>query len=247
MGDLDNSFPERNVLYLDAYNSARELMTYRIPDDGLVVDAIANVLLRNKTVVSQREMCKLVMEELNRYAEVPYKVSGERIRRISIDNNLVSLCIQYREGDSELPDVCPVCNGELQPVVNSTLYGDETIIMKKCKSCGYTANGRLSVPGKYTFNMKARRVAEIQAFKLSRMARAREHVCMACDIIESLIDGHVLAHNAKLTAQKLRELSEGDQDPGTIANMMRAISDDEGEPVWCRPLDSVKYCQRKDI
>lgn len=222
-------------------------MQYRIPDDELLTDAIANVLLRCKTITSQREISDLVLAEINRGSEIPYRVSGNRIRRLSIQKGLVSLDIEYRESPSELPDVCPVCGKGLDPVVNSTLDGGSAVIMKKCGSCGYSANARSSIPSRYTFNMKARRVSEIQSFKLERMNRALEHVEMACRIIESLIDGHVLAHNASETVVKLRELSSGDGDPGTIANMIRALRANEGEPVWCRPLDSVKYPENKDI
>ena len=63
-------------------------MAYRIPDDELLVDAIVNVLLKNKTVDSQREICQLVVDELNRNAEIPYRVSGNRVRRLSLERGL---------------------------------------------------------------------------------------------------------------------------------------------------------------
>ncbi len=223
-------------------------MAYRIPDDELLVDAIVNVLLKNKTVESQREICQLVIEQLNRNAEVPYRVSGNRIRRLSLERGLVFLDIDYREtSGGEMPETCPVCGRGLEPVTNSTLEGSTAVVMMKCQSCGYKASARSSIPSKYTFNMKARRVSEIHSIRMDRLYRAKEHLGIACDIIESLIDGHVLAHDAKNTVQKLRDIRDGRDDPGSLYNMIRAMETDEGEPVWCRPLDSVKYPARKDI
>ncbi len=223
-------------------------MAYRIPDDELLTDAIISVLMKNKTVVSQREICQLVVEQLNRNADVPYRVSGNRIRRLSLDKGLVSLDIEYRETPAgEMPEVCPVCGHALDPVTNTTLEGGSAVIMMKCGSCGYKASARSSIPSKYTFNMKARRVSEIHSLRTERLCRAREHVAVACDIIESLIDGHVLAHDAKATVDKLREICDGKDEPGSIGNMIRAMETDEGEPTWCRPLASVKYSDRKDI
>ena len=222
-------------------------MAYRIPDDELLTDAIVNVLLRNRTVVSQREICQLVAEQLNRNAEVPYRVSGNRIRRLSLEKGLVSLDIEYRESESEMPEVCPVCGRTLTPINNSTLEGGTAVIAMKCGHCGYSASARSSIPSKYTFNMKAKKVSEIHSVRMDRLYRAKEHLGVACDIIESLIDGHVLAHDAKATVQKLREICDGKDDPGSIGNMIRAMETDEGEPTWCRPLASVKYSARKDI
>ena len=223
-------------------------MAYRIPDDELLVDAIVNVLLKNKTVVSQREICQLVVEQLNRNAEIPYRVSGNRVRRLSLERGLVSLDIEYRETHGiDLPEECPVCGRALDPVTNSTLEGGTAVVMMKCRSCGYVASARSSIPSKYTFNMRPRRVSEIHSVRMDRLYRAKEHIGIACDILESLIDGHVLAHDARNTISKLREICDGKEDPGSIGNMIRAMEVDEGEPGWCRPLASVKHVQRKDI
>ena len=223
-------------------------MAYRIPDDELLVDAIVNVLLKNKTIDSQREICQLVVDELNRNAEIPYRVSGNRVRRLSLERGLVSLDIEYRETPAgDMPETCPVCGKALDPISNSTLEGGTAVVMMRCGSCGYKASARTSIPSKYTFNMKARKVSEIHSIRMDRLYRAREHIGVACDIIDSLIDGHVLAHDAKNTVLKLREICDGKDDPGSIGNMIRAMETDEGEPNWCRPLVSVKNVARKDI
>ena len=220
---------------------------YHIPDDELVVDAISVVLLKSKSIESQREFTELVNQELNRNTEVPYKVSECRVRKLTIDRGLAALEIDYRRSPNGLPDLCPVCGRDLESVTNSTLEGGTAVIMKKCAQCGYRASARESIPSKYTFNIKARRVSELQDMKIERLNRAKVHIGMACDIIESLIDGHVLAHSAKNTVSKLREIADGKDDPGSIGNMIRSTERDEGEPAWCRPLASVKNSDRKDI
>ena len=220
---------------------------YHIPDDELVVDAISVVLLKSKSIGSQRELTDLVDQELNRDTEVPYKVSESRVRKLTIDRGLASLEIDYRRSDCGLPDNCPVCGRDLESITNSTLEGGTAVIMKKCAHCGYKASARESIPSKYTFNVRARRTSELQDMKIERLNRAKVHIGMACEIIESLIDGHVLAHDAKNTVSKLREIADGKDDPGSIGNMIRSTERNEGEPAWCRPLASVKNSDRKDI
>ena len=220
---------------------------YHIPDDELVVDAISVVLLKSKSIGSQRELADLVDQELNRDTEVPYKVSESRVRKLTIDRGLASLEIDYRRSDSGLPDNCPVCGRDLESITNSTLEGGTAVIMKKCAHCGYKASAKESIPSKYTINVRARRTSELQDMKIERLNRAKVHIGMACEIIESLIDGHVLAHDAKNTVSKLREIADGKDDPGSIGNMIRSTERNEEEPAWCRPLASVKNSDRKDI
>jgi hypothetical protein len=227
--------------------TVRGLEVYHIPDDELVVDAISVVLLKSKSVGSQRELTDLVNQELNRSTDVPFKVSENRVRKLTVDRGLASLEIDYRRSDSGLPETCPVCGRGLESITNSTLEGGTAVIMKKCGHCGYKASARESIPSKYTFNVKARRASELQDLKLERLNRAKVHIGMACDIIQSLIDGHVLAHDAKATITKLRDIADGKDDPGSIGNMIRSVEKNEGEPTWCRPLASVKYSDRKDI
>ena len=107
-------------------------MQYHIPDDDLVADAIANVLLKSKSIQSQREMTDLVNEELNRHTDVPFKVSEYRVRKITIDRGLATLEIDYRLSSQGLPEKCPVCGRGLESITNSTLEGGTAVIMKKC-------------------------------------------------------------------------------------------------------------------
>ena len=78
-----------------------------------------------------------------------------------------------------------------------------------------------------------------------RMRDAKAKLDEVCQIIDSLIDGHVLEHHAAETLGKLRNISDSDADPGSLRNMIRALETDEGAPGWTRPLDSVKNVYRK--
>lgn len=225
-------------------------MVYRIPGDDLLMDAMVNVLLRNKSISSQREFAALVAWELNRNSaegEDGYRVSGDRIRRLALRKKLVDLDIGYRDSTDGMPDACPVCGRDLGEITNSTLDGGTVVIIKKCGDCGYSASARHVMPSRYGFNMRAKRLSDIQALRLNRMHRAREHLLMACGILDSMIEGHILAHDAEKASAKIRAICEGNETPDTIANIIRALEADEGEPVWCRPLASVKNSDRKDI
>ena len=83
--------------------------------------------------------------------------------------------------------------------------------------------------------------------RIDRMRNAQRNLEETCKILESLIDGHVLAHHAKDTLEKLMTILYSDADPGSIRNMIRALEMDEGLPGWSRPLDSVKHVYRKPL
>ena len=81
--------------------------------------------------------------------------------------------------------------------------------------------------------------------RAERMREAYRHLEEVCQIVESLIDGHVLERSARETLEKLRDILDSDADPGSIRNMIRSLEVDEGAPGWSRPLDSVKNVYRK--
>ena len=73
-------------------------MTYSIPSDEKVIDAIFYVMYRHPQVRSQREMVELVSNELNRSGG-NYRISGQRIRRLAIKNDMLVLSISYNESE----------------------------------------------------------------------------------------------------------------------------------------------------
>ena len=130
-------------------------MSYRIPSDDRLAEAIFVVMYRNQQIVSQKEMATLVLKELEKDGE-EYRVSGERIRRLIVNKDMAQLVIDYNETEGDLPDICPVCRNKLTSVKNSTLDGKVVEIMRKCTSCPYSVGSVMHVPGRYTFVRKKR-------------------------------------------------------------------------------------------
>ena len=170
----------------------------------------------------------------------------DRYRGFALENGMVSLEIDYRNRKYvNVPDMCPVCGGDLISVSNSTLDGDTIEIQRRCGRCSYSSGSRGTIPGRYVFIRKSGGLSLSRDDRIERLDRAKELMEEACDILESLIDGHVLAHHAVSTVEILREKISSDGDPGSIRNMRRCLETDEGHPGWTRPLDSVKNVHRK--
>ena len=130
-------------------------MSYKIPSDDRLAEAIFVVMYRNQQVVSQRNMANLVLKELEKDGET-YRVSGERIRRLAVNRGMATLIIDYAEREGELPEVCPVCRNQLTSVKNSTLDGNVVEVLRKCTACTYSVGPINHTPGRYTFVRKKR-------------------------------------------------------------------------------------------
>lgn len=132
-------------------------MSYSIPSDERLAEAIFIVMYRNQQVRSQSEMAELVLREINKDGS-NYRVSGERIRRLAVNRGLSQLSIDYNDAESRsLPEACPVCRNPLIRISNTTLDGGETEILRKCQVCTYSVGTRMRIPGKYTFTKGRRR------------------------------------------------------------------------------------------
>lgn len=130
-------------------------MSYSIPSDDQVADAVFAVMYRNAQVVSQGEMVRLVNSELNKRGG-DYRVSGERIRRIALNRDMLQISIDYNMNDGDLPDVCPVCRNGMSSTLNMTLDGNTIEVSRKCTVCPFTVGTRNRIPGRYTFTRKKR-------------------------------------------------------------------------------------------
>lgn len=130
------------------------MMSYRIPDDDTLADAIYMVMHRHSPVRSQGLMATLVVKELVR-SDPLYRASGERIRRLAIIRNLAEVEISYNDTERNgIPSVCPVCAAPLRPVLNQTLSGDSATIGHRCQRCQYSMGIERRVPGMYLFQRK---------------------------------------------------------------------------------------------
>jgi len=129
-------------------------MTYRIPDDDTLADAIYMVMHRHSPVRSQGLMATLVAKELIR-SDQSYRASAERIRRLAIIRGLAEVEISYNDTERKnVPSECPVCAAALRPVLNQTLSGDSATIGHRCERCQYSMGIERRVPGMYLFQKK---------------------------------------------------------------------------------------------
>jgi hypothetical protein len=132
-------------------------MSYKIPDDDKLAEAIFVVMYRNQQVKSQSEMIAMVRMELSKSDE-NYRVSGERIRRVAINRKMLQLVIEYNKSNTiDLPDICPVCKNPLSSTMNTTLDGNTIEVNRKCTACPYSIGVKKHTPGRYTFIRKSRK------------------------------------------------------------------------------------------
>ena len=129
-------------------------MSYHIPSDEQVENALKKVLTKFRTVHSQTKLKTLVTKELGT-KEKEFGVSGSRLRDIAINSNFVKLEIHSREGDpKKVMNKCPVCNSSLKRVKNLTIWGGEVTIELRCTRCGYWTGKKKRIPTRYVFHLK---------------------------------------------------------------------------------------------
>lgn len=127
-------------------------MSYKVPDEKLIVFIIKRVLKEKWMVNSQRELLSLVLKEL-RESGVDYRLDGARLRKIAINKAGVKVMIEYRETsmDSKNLKICPVCGNKLTDIYNLTLEGERLSTGKKCTKCPYWTGLNKRVPRRYIF------------------------------------------------------------------------------------------------
>ena len=129
-------------------------MSYHIPSDEQIENALKKVLTKFRTVHSQTKLKTLVTKELNTKKKT-FGVSGSRLRDIAINSNFVKLEIHSREGDpKKVMAKCPVCNSSLKRVKNLTIWGGEVTIEFRCTRCGYWTGKKKRIPTRYVFHFK---------------------------------------------------------------------------------------------
>jgi uncharacterized protein with PIN domain len=129
-------------------------MSYHIPSNDQIKDALKEVLKKFRTVQSQNKLKDLVTKELNKKKE-KFGVTGNRLRNIAINSDFMKLEIHTREGDpNKLMIRCPVCRGTLKRVKNLTIWGGEVTIEFRCPNCGYWTGKKKRIPTRYVFHLK---------------------------------------------------------------------------------------------
>jgi len=236
--------PSEEIVYTQ--NDLDNPMSYRIPSDSQVSNAILAVVERYPHISTQRELEVLVRAELMK-RDGKFRVKGTRIRRIGLERDILGLRIEYRESSSKvLPRLCPVCGYSLESVRNMTLDGNIVEMRRRCMICPYEIGQKMMVPGKYEFiRSKGDGMPDgLKAIKKLEMARSK--LMEASDLIHSALQSTMLVHRIKDFDGDLDALSASKERPHSISNMIADLASKE-EDVWTRPLSSVKNAHRKDI
>ncbi len=124
---------------------------YRVPGEEVVKEAVSKVLQERKEVRSQVLFHELVLRELREIDE-RYAISGERLRRIVVGMQGAKILVEKMRSKREAKR-CYVCGGELLPTKTKNLLGDEVLLGKRCKRCGFHTERENFVPRRYVFHM----------------------------------------------------------------------------------------------
>ena len=129
-------------------------MSYLIPSDDQIKDALRNILKKFRVVQSQNRLKNLVKKELDTKKQ-KYGITGNRIRNVAINSDFIKLEIHSREGDpKKIMNKCPVCNSVLKRVKNLTIWGGKVTIEFNCPNCGYWTGKKKRIPTRYVFHHK---------------------------------------------------------------------------------------------
>jgi len=221
-------------------------MSNRIPTDDRLSEIVSAVMKRNQQIRSQSEFTRLVRKELKKDG-ADYRVSAERVRRVSIERGLVKLSIEYRNSDSvDLPAYCPVCKNAMDPVMNRSLEGDVVEIKRKCTVCPYTIGGKVMSPGRYVFSRASGSITNDE-IRLRQLRKARAKLIEATKLIENALTMSGLEDRGNETSEKLKELADSREMSCSIYNIVADLKQIDDRGTWARPTVSLKNENRKDI
>lgn len=129
-------------------------MSYLIPSDDQIKDALKTILKKFRVVQSQNRLKNLVKKELDTKKQ-KYGITGSRIRNVAINSDFIKLEIHSREGDpKKIMNKCPVCNSVLKRVKNLTIWGGKVTIEFNCPNCSYWTGKKKRIPTRYVFHHK---------------------------------------------------------------------------------------------
>jgi len=127
-------------------------MSYSIPSDEEVQDALRYVMRRNKGINSLNKLRKLVLSELQN-KNPNYTVGFERTRKLAVTAPFIKTDIYARKSDKKgsLRGKCPVCGNQLEKRRNETIFGGSVTLGYKCKECPYWTTLERRIPTRYSF------------------------------------------------------------------------------------------------
>lgn len=219
---------------------------YKIPCDDRLEEAIRSVMGRERRIESQAAMTELVLGELRREC-AEYRVSGERIRKIAVERDILRLEIEYNLYDEpSSPDICPVCGYPMDVIENATLDGRETDIGRKCTKCPYQIGLRKRTPGRYMFSKGRPSKGTFSADeRIAMINGAAELLKKAASMTERATEGTEHRKRGKECAGTIMKMITSKKDGGSLRNLIADL--ESSDPVWAQPLTSVKKTNRKDI
>lgn len=126
-------------------------MSYRIPPEEVLDQVIKEVLEENQVVNSQGKMAEKVVHQLT-VLDPDYKVTGERVRKEAILNDLAKVEIHARESDvRSRAGPCPVCSSKMKKIKNRTIFDGTVTSGYKCTRCSYWTGVKRRIPTRYLF------------------------------------------------------------------------------------------------
>jgi hypothetical protein len=129
-------------------------MSYKLPDDEEVIDAIGRILRRYGVINSQNRLVKLVRKEL-KSMDPEYTVTEERTRRLAIESGMAKVTINARDSDERTSsNECSVCGEKMKRIKNLTVYGGSVNLGYRCSRCGYWTGLMARKPIRYIFSPK---------------------------------------------------------------------------------------------
>jgi len=133
--------------------------TFKHPGDAAITEAIRETLIKHRVVHSQEDLRDLVMERL-REKDPKFKIGGERIRHIALNMPEVRVHVDLRVMEGGMGHTkCPVCDSNMRPDKNQTVYGGVVTTGFSCPRCGYRTGLKHRSPTRYTFSLKGSGIA----------------------------------------------------------------------------------------
>ena len=218
-------------------------MRFKVPDEDIVSRVVKKVMAGNNHIETQTEFLRLVRKELSKI-DPEYKVSGERIRRIGLDNNLIKITIEYRESDiKDLPHICPVCKNAMAPVKNRSLDGEYVEIKRKCTVCPYAIGKTVLVPGRYVFSRAKNNELSQQEISIRKLNKAGAKIKEAAELIREAVNGTDFEERGSELVSDLKEMADSPELAISIMNISLDMKRD-GDPVWTKPTVSIKNSEK---
>ena len=124
---------------------------FRRPAAELVARAARRAVRGGKASFPSLAAFRVAVVEALRREEPLAAIGGARLRRLLVTVPGVKITVRYTERpDGPLPELCPVCGSQLEPIRNRTLTGETVVLGRECTRCVYWTHGARRVPVRYT-------------------------------------------------------------------------------------------------